>query len=303
MLTLRATKGSQLTIAEGDANFSGLADGTNWAASVTASSTLTVGTLTVSTGDLTVSAGKFIGPANLVGDWFSLLGGNGVNLTAGIHSNASGGAFWNVPTGKDHTWRINNVDALVLNGSGLTLSVAGVSRMNWTGSVFSILHDSSAVAFGVSQDLLISRDAANTLAQRNGTTAQEFRVWNTFTSLTNGEFGKLEWVSNVFRIGTEKGSGGGTARALSLVTDDTVRWTITGTDAGLVSGSNARFAHGTSALATTDTEGFLHLQSCAGAPTGVPATIPTGQIPMVIDSTNSRIYTYIGGAWKSVAVA
>jgi hypothetical protein len=55
-----------------------------------------------------------------------------------------------------------------------------------------------------SSDLVILRDAANTLAQRNGTSAQVFRVYNTYTSSTNYELGKLEWSSNAFRIGTEK---------------------------------------------------------------------------------------------------
>ena len=67
------------------------------------------------------------------------------------------------------------------------------------------------------------RDAASTIAQRSGANAQEFRVYNTFTSSTNHEFGKLEWVSNVFNVGTEKGSGGGTARAMAFLTDNTER--------------------------------------------------------------------------------
>ena len=35
------------------------------------------------------------------------------------------------------------------------------------------------------EDLTLARDAANTLAQRNGTNAQEFRLFSTFTSSTN----------------------------------------------------------------------------------------------------------------------
>jgi len=72
--------------------------------------------------------------------------------------------------------------------------------------------------------------------------------------------------------------------------------------AALVANANLRLSHGTSALATSATEGFLHLQSCAGTPTGVPASIPTAQIPTVYDSTNQRIYFY-SGSWRSVAVA
>ena len=65
-----------------------------------------------------------------------------------------------------------------------------------------------------------------------GTTAtspQEFRVYNTFSSATNHERGFLRWSSNVFQIGTEKGSGGGTARGLEIRTDNVARINISST--------------------------------------------------------------------------
>jgi hypothetical protein len=71
----------------------------------------------------------------------------------------------------------------------------------------------------------LRRDANHVLAQRNGTNAQTFRIYNTFTDASNYERGKLEWSSNVFRIGTEK-AGTGSARALELQTDGTTRLTI-----------------------------------------------------------------------------
>jgi len=58
---------------------------------------------------------------------------------------------------------------------------------------------------------------------------------------------------------------------------------------------------GSAALATTATDGFLHISSSAGAPTGVP-TASTGRVPIHIDTTNIRIYAYIGGAWKYAAL-
>jgi hypothetical protein len=69
-------------------------------------------------------------------------------------------------------------------------------------------------------------DASNALAQRSGTNAQTFNIYNTFTSATNHERGFLKWSSNVFQIGTEKGSGGGSARALELQTDGVTRLTV-----------------------------------------------------------------------------
>ncbi len=64
---------------------------------------------------------------------------------------------------------------------------------------------------------------------------------------------------------------------------------------------NYNLWNGTSALATTDTAGFLGVNSCAGPPTGVPASIPTGQVPLVFDTTNGRLYFYHGAAWHYVA--
>jgi hypothetical protein len=61
----------------------------------------------------------------------------------------------------------------------------------------------------------------------NGTNAAgPLRIYNTFTSATNHERGFLRWSSNVFQIGTEKGSAGGTARALDLQVDGTTRFSV-----------------------------------------------------------------------------
>lgn len=54
------------------------------------------------------------------------------------------------------------------------------------------------------------------------------------------------------------------------------------------------------ALATTATDGFLYVPSCAGAPTGVPTSFP-GRVPLVYDSTNKIFYVHDGG-WRGVEV-
>jgi len=65
------------------------------------------------------------------------------------------------------------------------------------------------------EDLRLYRDAANTLAQRNGTNAQTFNLYNTYTDASNYERGFLKWDANVFTIGTEA-AGTGTARNIEL---------------------------------------------------------------------------------------
>jgi hypothetical protein len=76
-------------------------------------------------------------------------------------------------------------------------------------------------------DVILARDAADTLAQRRTTNAQTYRVYNTYTSSTNYERANLGWNGNVFLVGTEKGSAGGTARQLELQTDGTSKVAIT----------------------------------------------------------------------------
>jgi hypothetical protein len=56
------------------------------------------------------------------------------------------------------------------------------------------------------------------------------------------------------------------------------------------------------ALTTGATVGHFFVPSCAGAPTGVPATIPAGQIAMHFDSTNNFLYAYLNSAWKKTTV-
>jgi hypothetical protein len=56
------------------------------------------------------------------------------------------------------------------------------------------------------------------------------------------------------------------------------------------------------ALPTSATDGFTYIPTCAGTPTGTPTT-QTGTVPMVFDTTNTKLYCYTGGAWKSVTLA
>lgn len=58
---------------------------------------------------------------------------------------------------------------------------------------------------------------------------------------------------------------------------------------------------GGSEIAANATDGFVHIPSCNGNPTGTPATIISGCVPMVFDRSNLKIAVYSGGAWKKTA--
>lgn len=57
---------------------------------------------------------------------------------------------------------------------------------------------------------------------------------------------------------------------------------------------------GGSALATNATTGHIMIPTCAGAPTGAPSSAGAGQLPLIYDTTNNKLYAY-NGAWKSSA--
>jgi hypothetical protein len=60
---------------------------------------------------------------------------------------------------------------------------------------------------------------------------------------------------------------------------------------------------GGAALATSATDGFLYLPTCAGAPTG-NSTDYTGFLPFVYDSTNNKLMVNTSGTtWKGVTLA
>ena len=85
------------------------------------------------------------------------------------------------------------------------LSMASESAVAWsgTGNYFN------------NKDLLLVRDAANILAQRNGVNAQAFRLYNTYTDASNYERGAVAWSGNILTIGTAA-AGTGTARAIQI---------------------------------------------------------------------------------------
>lgn len=112
------------------------------------------------------------------------------------------------------TFKIEGGPALrVYRGAGDTMYfyAENASTFHIPGS----LNFSATTTGNGSTGVVLARDANNTLAQRNGTNAQTFRVYNTFTDASNYERGFLRWSSNVFEVGPEA-AGTGTARPMRI---------------------------------------------------------------------------------------
>ena len=117
---------------------------------------------------------------------------------------------------------------LSLDVGGPGFVVAGRGYLAWSGG-------NGATLSGASE-LILLKDAANTLAQRNGVNAQTFRLYNTYTDASNYERVRFSWASNVAYIKPEN-AGTGSARLLVLSTGTTV---VSSLPAAATAGAGAR---------------------------------------------------------------
>jgi hypothetical protein len=145
--------------------------------------------------------------------------------------------------------------ALVVNSGGNGVYVRSDSAYAWA---------SGTNLVGATTDLILRRDAANTLALQNAANAQTFRIYNTFTDANNHERGFLRWSSNVFQIGTEKGSGGGTARDLDFQSDGSTRMRIPVSGTIRVLNSLTNYAGSITGSPTIGISTFGYLSGTAG---------------------------------------
>lgn len=110
---------------------------------------------------------------------------------------------------------------------------------------------SSTANYFNTKDLILLRDAANTLAQRNAANAQAFRLYNTYTDASNYERAVFGWSANTLNISMESaGTGsprnirmvsGSSAGQLLFVTNNIDRLVITGGGLLGIGGATASF--------------------------------------------------------------
>jgi hypothetical protein len=216
---------------------------------------LTIGTTTTSgasAGDLLTSNGtnlQKLTPGTGISTWLATptlanlnsavsdadLATTGANTFTGVQTLPVGSA-----AAPSITWNDTNTG---INGSGSNIYfvIDGVARwyvdfngtLQGTGSYQCLANTIGTYFFarggwysmGVSDDCISQRLAADHWIHARTTNAQRLSVTNTYTSTTNHEAFTIDWqtTANSVRVGTVKGSGGGTARQMILQTDGTER--------------------------------------------------------------------------------
>lgn len=138
-------------------------------------------------------------------------------------------------------YSITGTGNVVMSASPTLSGTAALSNASLSGSL------------NFNSDTYLTRDAANTLVQRNGANAQAFRVYNTYTDASNYERGYFRFNSNVLEIGFESSGTGISSRSVLLQSSSGILSLNGGGGLSLNSGGTARFTiSGSGFLAATD---------------------------------------------------
>lgn len=195
---------------------------------------LTIGTTTITSG---TSGRVLYDNAGVVGEM------TGITLSAGALSSAAFGAGSaaspSVTFGDANTGIYGDASDNVYFSTGgflrwyidsLGTWQGGGNSVQFTGNLLCayVYNRGGWYSMGASDDTISQRIAADHWAHARSTNAQRLSVTNTYSSATNLESFTIDWqtTTNTCRIGTVKGSGGGTARDLIIQTDGTTRITI-----------------------------------------------------------------------------
>ena len=148
-------------------------------------------------------------------------------------------------------------------------------------------------------DTRLFRDAANTLAQRNGVNAQAFNLYNTYTDASNYERGFMKWVGNTLRIGTDA-LGTGSARSVEFQPGGTTQFAV-GIFGPFLPATGLLQWSGRSGL-TSPADGVISMRNAADNG-GSALQFREQTAPAAPATDNVRIYAEDDGAGKTRLMA
>lgn len=204
-----------------------------------------------------------------------------------------GGSTVKVPVSDFTAGRAVAAGSLTVNGAAV-VNESGADadfRVEGDNNINLIFADASTDRVGIGTDtpLATLHVAGNARVQNSGADSQAVIIAPTDSFATAVRWG-VSGIRDSGILGFPTGddalvyrSGG------NSFSTGTERFRIT-VNGNIIAGNQA-------ALATTATNGFLYIPTCAGVPTGTP-TAYTGMAPLVVNTTNNKLYFYSGGAWR-----
>ena len=225
---------------------------------------------------------------NNSGQYNTTIGANSsYNLLSGYNNTSLGYSTLNQNVGANNTAigtnALNNVGTVV---SSLTCVIGRTYQIVSIGTEDFTIMGASANAVGLIFTVTATGAGGGTVSPvTNNNVAIGY---NSGIGLTNG--------NNNIIIGSSPGTNIDTLSNNVVISDGAGNERIWATSTGSVAIGSANPAE--PELATTATDGFLYIPTCAGVPTGVPTAI-SGRAPLVMDSTpvTGGLYIYLAGAW------
>lgn len=168
--------------------------------------------------------------------------------------------------------------------AGVTLNAKGTSVSSFKiGKNGTVLHEDGSVNTPAASDFVINIDEDQFVIIDAGVTGPA-----------------LITSSDDLDLHINPATGGGQYLVLCAnrwpATDGTANQTLVTDGNGVLSFTTLNRI-GFPAPATTATTGFAYIPVTTGTPTGTPTTV-TGYVPMLADSGGTKLWVYIGGAWK-----
>lgn len=278
--------GGNLTLQAGDASAtSGLGGSATLRAGASAGGSAS-GTVTITGGNNggAIAGGAVTISGGTVTSAQSNTNGGAVTINGGtVQAGATG-----TSTGGDIIFQTATLNTLA---ERMRVTAAGAVQFPSSGRITGDFSNGTVLSRTIFQTST-SNGNTNLTAMPNGTgNGSAIALGNTTALGTNGsQFVQLAVSSTTSSILSGTIGGTGTALPFTITVGATTNMTVS--TAGNVS-------IGTASLATNATNGFPYIPTCAGTPTGAPTAI-TGYAPMVIDSTNNKLYFFAGGSWRLV---
>ena len=149
----------------------------------------------------------------------------------------------------------------------------------------------AATLVGVYNNLTSAKSSLN-VGNSDQTTNVRFQFCGSTFSTTGMQ---IAGTAQLMTVGT------GVDLQIGTFNSNAVKFWINNTEKARIDANNNFITNSSgSALSTSATQGFFYIPTCAGTPTGVPATSITGAAPMILDSTNHKVYVYSGGSWVAL---